>query len=256
VHESGAGRLVGVAILIGSVALASCGGVPDSGSLAVGFGTPSASIVSRAPSPAGPVLRYVALGDSYTIGTSVNEAERWPDQLVGALGGDRVSLELVANLGVNGFTTADVIAVELPRLEALAPDFITLQIGVNDVVQGVSEATYRERLGQILTALRTRLPAERILLVTTPDYTVTPAGADYGDPTTNRAAIRRFNDILVQAGRSLGIAVVDIFDISETAATNGTLVARDGLHPSGRQYALWVGRIAPATRSLIGPPTP
>ena len=100
----------------------------------------------------------------------------------------------MANLAVNGFTTADVIAVELPRLEALAPDFITLQIGVNDVVQGVPEATYRDRLGQILAALRTRLSAERIVLVTTPDYTVTPAGADYGDPATKRAAIRRFND--------------------------------------------------------------
>ena len=216
----------------------------------------SSGVPSRAPAPSGHTLRYVALGDSYTIGTSVNEPERWPDQLVGALRDDPVRLELVGNLGVNGFTTADVIAVELPRLDVLAPDFITLQIGVNDVVQGVPEATYRDRLGQILTALRARLPAARILLVTTPDYTVTPAGADYGDPTTKRAAIRRFNEILVQAGRSLGIAVVDIFDLSETAATDGTLVARDGLHPSGRQYGLWVGRIAPATRSLLGPPTP
>ena len=201
-------------------------------------------------------IRYVALGDSYTIGTSVNEPERWPNQLVGALGGAAAPIELVANLGINGFTTADVIAVELPCLDSLAPDFITLQIGVNDVVQGVSEATYRDRLGQILSALRTRLPADRILLVTTPDYTVTPAGADYGDPATKRAAIRRFNDILLQAGWSLGIAVVDIFDISETVPTDASLVARDGLHPSGRQYALWVARIAPATRSLIGATAP
>jgi lysophospholipase L1-like esterase len=212
--------------------------------------------VSGVPSPAGHALRYVALGDSYTIGTSVNEPERWPNQLVGALGGADAPIELVANLGVNGFTTADVIAVELPRLDSLGPDFITLQIGVNDVVQGATEATYRDRLGQILSALRTRLPPARILLVTTPDYTVTPAGADYGDPATNRAAIRRFNEILVESARALGIAVVDIFDISETAAADRTLVARDGLHPSGRQYGLWVGRIAPATRTLIGQPRP
>jgi lysophospholipase L1-like esterase len=216
----------------------------------------SSTVPSGAPGSPGRALRYVALGDSYTIGTSVNEPERWPDQLVGVLGGDRVQLELVGNLGVNGFTTADVIAVELPRLEALAPDFITLQIGVNDVVQGVPEASYRERLREILVALRVRVPVARILCVTTPDYTVTPAGADYGDPTTKRAAIERFNEILVQEARSLGIAVVDIFDLSEAAATDGTLVARDGLHPSGRQYGLWVGRIAPATRSLLGPPTP
>jgi acyl-CoA thioesterase-1 len=229
-------------------------------STASGSADPAVTSPPSAPSsgsaPSGHPLRYVALGDSYTIGTSVNEPERWPNQLVRALGSPGGPIELTANLGVNGFTTADVIAVELPPLEALAPDFITLQIGVNDVVQGVPEATYRDRLGRILSALRTRLPADRILLVTTPDYTVTPAGADYGDPATKRAAIRRFNDILTQAGRSLGIAVVDIFDISETVATDSSLVARDGLHPSGRQYALWVGRIAPATRSLIGASTP
>ena len=202
------------------------------------------------------VLRYVALGDSYTIGTSVIEPERWPDQLAAALDRDPVRLDLVANLGVNGFTTADVIAVELPRLAELRPDFVTLLIGVNDVVQRVPEATYRERIGEILTALRARLPATRILVVTTPDYTVTPAGADYGDPATQRAAIRRVNAIVAEVARAQGITVVDIFDLSEGAATDRSLVAMDGLHPSGRQYGLWVERIAPATRALIGQPAP
>ena len=199
-------------------------------------------------------LRYVALGDSYTIGTSVDEAERWPDQLVGALDGDLVPLDLVANLGVNGFTSADVIAVELPRLDALDPEFVTLLIGVNDVVQGVPEATYRERVTEILAKLRLRLAADRILVVTTPDYTVTPAGADYGDPATQRAAIRRVNAIVSELARAHGVAVVDIFDISEGAGADRGLVARDGLHPSGRQYGLWVDRIAPAVRSLIALP--
>lgn len=256
VRRSGAGRGVErIALLVGlalaCVGLAACASGASSSDRTPTLST-SSGVPSSGAAAAGHALRYVALGDSYTIGTSVNEPERWPDQLVGALRTDPVRLELTANLGVNGFTTADVIAVELPRLEALAPDFVTLQIGVNDVVQGVPEATYRDRLGQILAALRGRLPAERILLVTTPDYTVTPAGADYGDPATKRAAIRRVNDILVQAGRALAIMVVDIFDISETVGTDGSLVARDGLHPSGRQYGLWVGRIAPATRLLIG----
>ena len=78
-------------------------------------------------------LRYVALGDSYTIGTSVAEADRWPNQLVARV----PTLELVANLGVNGFTSRDLIEVELPQLDALRPEFITVLIGVNDVVQGV-----------------------------------------------------------------------------------------------------------------------
>ncbi len=226
---------------------------PRSGEPAV---TSSASPSGTPSGSPGRALRYVALGDSYTIGTSVNEPERWPNQLVGALAADPVRLDLVANPAVNGFTSADVIAVELPRLADLKPDFVTLLIGVNDVVQGVPEAEYRARIAEILATLRGLLPANRIVVVTTPDYTVTPAGADYGDPAAKRAGIRRVNAIATEEARRLGIAVVDIFDISSGAATDRGLVARDGLHPSGRQYGLWVERIAPLVRSLIAQPAP
>ena len=128
-------------------------------------------------------LRYVALGDSYTIGTATRSpAERWPDQLVARLGSAPRALELVANLGVNGFTSRDVIEVQLPELPALGLGFVTVLVGVNDVVQGVPEGTYRENVSIILDELLRRLPPARILVVTTPDYTVTPRGGDYGDP--------------------------------------------------------------------------
>jgi acyl-CoA thioesterase-1 len=196
-------------------------------------------------------LRYVALGDSYTIGTAVAEPERWPDQLVGALGGAAAPLRLAANLAVNGFTSADVIAEELPRLDELRPSFVTMLIGVNDVVQGVPDATYRAHLETIFDDLLRRLAPSRVLAVTTPDYTVTPAGADYGDPAERRAGIVRANGTMNEVAGARGVAVVDILDLSQQAATDRTLVAADGLHPSGAQYALWVARIAPAARELF-----
>jgi acyl-CoA thioesterase-1 len=192
-------------------------------------------------------VRYVALGDSYTIGTSVAETERWPNQLVAGL----PQLDLVANLGVNGFTSADVIQVELPQLAALRPELLTLLVGVNDVVQGVPEAAYRRNVGAILDELMRRVGADRVLIVTTPDYTVTPAGADYGDPTTQSAAIRRNNAINTELATARGIAVVDIYGLSLGAATDRSMVADDGLHPSGAQYRLWVGRIAPVLGELL-----
>jgi acyl-CoA thioesterase I len=192
-------------------------------------------------------VRYVALGDSYTIGTSVAETERWPNQLVAGL----PQLDLVANLGVNGFTSADVIQVELPQLAALRPELLTLLVGVNDVVQGVPEAAYRQNVGAILDELMRRVGADRVLIVTTPDYTVTPAGADYGDPTTQSAAIRRNNAINTELATARGIAVVDIYGLSLGAATDRSMVADDGLHPSGAQYRLWVGRIAPVLGELL-----
>ena len=197
--------------------------------------------------------RYVALGDSYTIGTATrSEAERWPNQLVERLGRRPTALELVANLAVNGFTSRDVIEVELPRLAELRPEFASLLIGVNDVVQGVPEATYRTNAGLILDELRRHLPADRIVVVATPDYTVTPQGAAYGDPVQQAAGIRANNAILRELATARGIPYVDIHDLSLKARDDRTLVADDGLHPSGAQYALWVERIGPVVEGLLG----
>ena len=196
-------------------------------------------------------LRYVALGDSYTIGTSVAAPQRWPDQLVGALAHEEPQLELVANLARNGWTSGDVVRAQLPQLGRLAPEFASLLIGVNDVVQHVPPQTYRVNLARILDDLLGRLPRARILAVTTPDYTVTPAGASFGDPDGQRAGLVRVNEILAEETAARGITLVDIFDISARAAVDRSLVATDGLHPSGSQYALWVARIAPVVDAML-----
>jgi acyl-CoA thioesterase-1 len=208
------------------------------------------AVSGERPTPT--VLRFVALGDSYTIGTSVEPHERFPDQLVAALGPDVPSLQLVANLGVNGYTSADLIRHELPALEDLEPGFVTVLIGVNDVVQGVPIETYEANVATILDALLAHLPADRIVTVAIPDYTVTPAGADYGDPTRQHDGIVANNAVMERLARARGIAYVDIFDLSLRAADDRTLVADDGLHASGAQYRLWVERIQPVVERLIG----
>ena len=197
-------------------------------------------------------MRYVALGDSYTIGTSVTTPERWPDQLVAALGPAEPTLDLVANLGVNGYTTADLIRDKLPALDDLRPDFVSLLIGVNDVVRGVAPAAYAANIAVILDALLARLPATRIVTVAIPDYTVTPAGGDYGDPRRQHDGIVVANATMARLAAGRGIAYVDTFDLSLRAAVDRSLVAGDGLHPSGAQYALWVERILPVVAGLIG----
>ena len=197
-------------------------------------------------------MRYVALGDSYTIGTSVGRSDRFPDQLAASLADGPARLDLVANLGVDGYTTADLIRDELPALDALRPGFATLLIGVNDVVQGVPSATYEANVAVILEALLDRLPAERVVTIAIPDYTVTPAGADYGDPADQHDGIVASNATMARLSRASGIAFVDTFDLSLRAADDRSLVAADGLHPSGAQYALWVERIAPVVEALLG----
>ena len=209
---------------------------------AAGPGRPSAS------DGEGSVLRYVALGDSYTIGTSVAEDERWPNQLVERIG----RLELVANLGVNGYTSSDLIEDELPEIEGLSPELVSVLIGVNDVVQGVPEREYAGNVAIILEELLTRLPPERIVCVATPDYTVTPMGAAFGDPEQQRRGIMANNAILRDACESRGIPfVAETFEISQAASVDPSLVAEDGLHPSGAQYARWAEVIASVLEGLL-----
>ncbi|MGH2489287.1 MAG: SGNH/GDSL hydrolase family protein, partial [Candidatus Limnocylindria bacterium] len=187
---------------------------------------------------------------SYTIGTSVSSGESWPSQLVARLGG---RLELGANLGVNGYSTADLIAAELPALDDLDPEFVTVQIGVNDVVRGVSRTSYTANVERILDELLERLPPTRILAVATPDYTLTPMGGSFGNAFQQSAEIAAFNTLLHQAAQARGIAFVpEVFEISRRVASDPSLVASDGLHPSGAQYALWVDAIQPVVEALIG----
>ena len=193
-------------------------------------------------------VRYLALGDSYTIGTSVTEAERWPNQLV-----ERVEqLALVGNPAVNGYTSLDLINDELPQLDVVQPELVSVLIGVNDVVQGVPDSQYAGNVAVILEEILTRLPPSRIVCIATPDYTVTPSGEAFGDPIQQSDAILRANAIMREACESREIAFVpEIFELSQEARDDRSLVADDGLHPSGEQYRRWVDVIAPVVEELI-----
>ena len=195
----------------------------------------------------------MALGDSYTIGTGVQPAERWPDQLVAALGPREPALDLIANLAVNGYTSEDLIRHELPFLDPTT-EFASVLIGVNDVVQGVPPATFAANVAVILDTLLVRLAPVRVVTVAIPDYTVTPAGADYGDPASQHAAVVAANDTMARRSAERGIAWIDIFDLSIRAAADRRLVAGDvhRYHRSVARCALWVRQIAPVVARLIG----
>ncbi len=200
------------------------------------------------PSGQAATLDYVALGDSYTIGTSVSTDESWPSQLVARV----PRLRLVANLGVNGYTSTDVRGRELAPLPGLDPGFVTLMIGVNDVVNEVPDEIYDAEVGSILTAILVRVPANRILCIATPDYTVMPQGSAFGDPAEQSARIEGINTLLREACEARSIRFLpDIFAISQAAAGDPSLVAGDGLHPSGKQYKLWVDAIARVVGELL-----
>ncbi len=203
----------------------------------------------------GQSIRYLPLGDSYTIGQSVPEAQRWPNQLAGRLRQDGVALQIVANPAVTGYTTQDLIDQELPLVQKLQPELVSVLIGVNDYVQGINQETFAAQLETILSRLERELPNPKaILLITIPDFGKTPVGAQFGSPAESEAGIRAFNETIKQAATRHKLPVADIFPASQAAGTDSSLIASDGLHPSGKQYGLWTDVIHQTLRDsgLVG----
>ena len=189
-------------------------------------------------------VRILALGDSYTIGQSVDEADRWPVQLGRALedgGVDSVDVEIIAR---TGWTTADLDA----GIDAADPqgpfDLVTLLIGVNNQFQGRDIDEYRTEFVTLLgraVAFAGGDPG-RVIAVSIPDWGVTPFGSGYG-PERVAEQIDAFNAVGEEEALGAGAHWVDITPISREG--DPALVATDELHPSGVQYARWVEEILP-----------
>lgn len=197
-------------------------------------------------------IRYLPLGDSYTIGQSVKEDERWPNQLAARLSAQGIELDIVANPSRTGYTTQDLIDVELPVLKRTKPEFVTILIGVNDWVQGVDADTFRKNLVFILDDVQGSLPdRSKVLLVTIPDFGKTPSGSSFGRPEEIAKGIAQFNTIIIGEAKARNLPVADIYTVSQDALRDPSLVANDGLHPSGKQYGKWTEIILPAAETLL-----
>ena len=197
-------------------------------------------------------IRYVALGDSYTIGEGASLDESWPALLARHLRNEGIDVDLVANPSVTGWTTQDLIERELPVFRKAKPNFATLLIGVNDWVQGVDEKTFRRRFSFIVDEMLKVLGNKhRILIVTIPDFGVTPTGLKYGRGRNIAEGIASFNKIVVDESAKRGMRVVDIFDLSKKMRADPSLVAADGLHPSRKEYAEWEKVIFPVALNLL-----
>ena len=197
-------------------------------------------------------IRYAVIGDSYSCGEGAKPSESWPALLTQHLRSQGVDVDLVSNPSVTGWTTKDAIDKELPKFVSANPNFATLLIGVNDWVQNVDEETFRTRLSYLLDSMLAVLPnKKRLLVVTIPDFGVTPAGPKYARGRNIHEGIANFNKIVTEEAHKRGLSVVDIFPLSKKMGQDKSLVAKDGLHPSAKAYAEWEQIIFPAALDLL-----
>jgi lysophospholipase L1-like esterase len=119
-------------------------------------------------------------------------------------------------------------------------------------VQGVDPVTFRQRFTQLVQqALQLVGGSNHIIIVTIPDFSVTPTGQSYSNGRDIKAGLTEFNHIMTEVAAQHNIAVVDIFALSQAAQIDTSLVAPDGLHPSDQQYTLWEQQIFPVALQVI-----
>lgn len=209
-------------------------------------GLPDVTAVDRPP--AGEV-RYLALGDSFTIGTGITPDRAFPAVLAERwrAGGLAVAL---SDPAVNGYATDDLIREELPLVARLRPTIVTLLIGANDIVRSIragtpapaAEARYRSQVRSIHDALREHVAPERVYALPQPDWSLSPAAAAFGEPAALGTLIERWNGVARDEAERAGARYLDLFPLMRDQARRGML-APDGLHPSADAHAGWAAAI-------------
>jgi lysophospholipase L1-like esterase len=215
------------------------------------LGAGSGAVAGSSPPAA---LRYLALGDSYTIGEGIDAPGRWPVQLAALLRRRGLATgepEIVAR---TGWTTAELSA----GIDAAAPRgpfaLVTLLIGVNDQYRGGRPEDYRAGFAALLRRAIAFAGGEpgRVIVLSIPDWSVTPfATASSRDLPRIAREIRRFNEVNREETGRAGARWVDVTAASERALGDSTQLAPDGLHPSAAMYAEWARLALPAAAAAL-----
>lgn len=198
----------------------------------------------------GPPLLYVAVGASETVGIGADNPlrEAWPQVLYSAALPQQTRF---VNLGIPGATVADALRAEVPYALRLQPDIVTVWLNVNDIIAGVSPASYERNLDRLLTRLRAGGSTE-VLVANTPPVEHLPAfraclphsppggpscvtGRPLPRPRAIDSVVTRYNEAIARAAASSGATVVDLHALGVAAVRTNSylrLVAEDGFHPS------------------------
>jgi lysophospholipase L1-like esterase len=195
-------------------------------------------------------IRYLALGDSYTIGESVAEKERWPNQLATLINpAGEIDVTIIA---CTGWTTSEL----WEGIQAANPqgtyDMVSLLIGVNNQYRGYDINEYREEFKFLLEKSIEYADGkpEHVIVLSIPDWGVTPFA--WGRDSTQIAAdIDVYNAINLEESQKAGVYYVDVTPVSRKAVNDQSLIAGDDLHPSGKMYAEWAKLALPIAVKIL-----
>jgi lysophospholipase L1-like esterase len=192
-------------------------------------------------------LRYLALGDSYTIGEGVDESERYPNQTVRLLQEQGIIFSPPTIIAKTGWTTDELAkGIEQAGIEGKTYDFVTLLIGVNNQYRRRNTDNYAEEFSALLSQAITFAGGnpKRVVVISIPDWGVTPFGLKSGrNLTENAQAIDQFNAVKKSVSESMDVFYIDITEDYRNIGAQETMVVEDLLHPSGLVYHRWALKI-------------
>ena len=198
-----------------------------------------------------PAIRYLALGDSYTIGESVPSADRWPNQLATLLAAAGIQTD-VTIIARTGWTVDELWQGILANPPEGPYDLVTLLIGVNDQYRDYPAEGYRKDFRFIIGKAVEYAGgnADQVIVLSIPDWGITPFAATR-DTERISQQIEEFNAINLEETKNAGAHYVDVTEISRMAKDDLDLITGDRLHPSGKMYAMWVEKISPVVREIL-----
>jgi lysophospholipase L1-like esterase len=200
--------------------------------------------------------RFLALGDSYTIGESVSPAERWPEQLVVMLRDGGVDVADPQIIATTGWTTDELVrGIDAAKADLRPPyALVSLMIGVNNQYRGRDVEEYRTQFSHLLRRAIEFAgnQADHVIVLSIPDWGVTPFGKSSGRDVQHIAQeIDRFNTVARKETDRAGAHFIDLTPVSRAASSDASLVADDGLHPSAAMHRKWAELVVPVAKSLF-----
>ena len=198
-----------------------------------------------------PTIRYLALGDSYTIGELVAPKDRWSVQLVKLIEGEGIQIDLTI-IARTGWTVDEL----WDGIQANPPegtyDMVSLLIGVNDQYRGYPMDGYREDFRFMLGKAIEYAGGDpkRVVVLSIPDWGFTPFAATRPTEPISQQ-IDEFNAINFEETKAVGAYYVDVTIISRMAMDDFDLITGDRLHPSGKMYAMWAEKTLPVALEIL-----
>jgi acyl-CoA thioesterase-1 len=189
-------------------------------------------------------IRYLSLGDSFTIGTGIQADRAFPAVLAQKWREAGHSVELL-NPAKNGYTTDDLIGQELRHAVTFAPTLVTLLIGANDIVRGSDDSRFREQIRRIHRGLRqASIPPKAVIVLPQPEWSRSPAASPYGTPESLRTRIEHFNAVVEEEAELAGSRYADLYPLMKRQAA-AEMLATDELHPNTEAHAEWAAALVP-----------